>query len=151
MSLGHLCHKHSETATKTLPTSTAHGGGGLGLESVMEERTEGGGWRRGLALTSLSHSLIQFGPSKRHLGLYFLTATCDSNYCQRFPFKPAFYFGRGGGGLDCLGRTRLPHPSATGALSKLPLPLFFFSFLAPFVQWVVVTLLSSCCVKGFHT
>lgn len=38
---------------------------------MPEQRTEDGGWRRGLALTSLSPTLIQFGPSKRHWRLYF--------------------------------------------------------------------------------
>lgn len=63
------------------------------FEIVMEEGTDGGGWKRGLALTSLSRSLIQFGhqsvESRCRWGWpYFLTATCDSNY--RFPFKLAF-------------------------------------------------------------
>lgn len=96
--LEHLCHKHSEIATETSSTPSLSGWaadeGGNGVERVWwRKRTKGGGSGSSLALTSLSRSLIQFGPSKcwesASLGaVVFLTATCDSNY--RFAFKPAF-------------------------------------------------------------
>lgn len=49
------------------PAAAEGGKEGAWLDRVLEQRTEGGGWQRGLALTSLSPTLIQLGATKASL------------------------------------------------------------------------------------
>lgn len=110
----HLCHKRSEISTKTSRTvsESAHR---WGDGSLMEEGAEGGGKRRGLALTSLSPSLIQFGPSKCWEAVMPGALIFFDRYLWQqlqVPLQACLCFGDR---LDCLARTRLPQCCATGA------------------------------------